>query len=130
MQDYNARFCDAKALAPGDADNILDMGEGDLGQSGDHIALEVIIGKGTGTATSDLTVTLASGAAADGSDAATNATFTIDKAKVTRGGTVYVTFLGIGLKRYHKLTFAGAAGVTGATVTAGYAIHGGQTNMI
>ena len=130
MLDYNMRFSDAQPLAAGDSTNIIDAGEGDLGKSGDHIALEVIVGKGTGAATSDLSITLATGAADDGSDAKPAMTFYVDKDKVTRGGVVYVSFLGIDLKRYHKLTYAGAAGVTGATVTAGYAIHGGQTNMV
>lgn len=130
MLDYNMRFSDAQALAAGDSENIIDAGVGDLGKSGDRIALEVIIGKGTGTATSDLSVTLATGAAANGSDAAPAMTFFVPRDKVSRGGVVHVSFLGIHLKRYHKLIYAGAAGLTGATVTAGYAIHGGQTNMV
>lgn len=129
MLDYNMRFSDAQALAAGDSQNIIDTGKGDLGKSGDRIALEVIVGKGTAAATSDLSVTLATGNRANGSDATPAMTFHIDKAKVNRGGVAYVSFLGINLKRYHKLTYAGAAGVAGATVTAGYALHGGQTNM-
>ncbi len=130
MLDYNMRFSDAQPLAAGDSTYIIDAGDGDLGKSGDQIALEVIVGKGSGAATSDLSVTLATGMASDGSDAAPAMTFYIDKDKVNRGGVVYVSFLGIGLKRFHKLTYAGAAGATGATITAGYAIHGGQTNMV
>lgn len=124
------RFSEAQALADGDSENIIDAGEGDLGRSGDRIALEVIIGKGTGAPASDLSVTLATGLLDDGSDATPAMTFFVPKDKVARGGTVYVSFLGIHLKRYHKLTYAGSAGVAGATVTAGYAIHGGQTNMV
>lgn len=130
MLDYNMRFSDAQPLAAGDSTYIIDAGEGDLGKSGDQIALEIIIGKGTGAATSDLSITLATGTASDGSNTKPAITFHVDKAKVNRGGTVYVSFLGMDLKRYHKLTYAGAAGATGATVTAGYALHGGQTNMV
>lgn len=130
MLDYKLRFCDAQALAPGDSAKIIDAGEGDLGKSGDNIALEVIIGKPTAAATSDLIVTLATGNAPTLTDAKPAVAITIPKEKVTRGGVAAVNFLGLGLRRYHKLTFSGAAGATGATVTAGYAIHGGQTNMV
>lgn len=130
MLDFKLRFCDAQTLTAGDSAKTIDTGEGDLGKSGDNIALEVIIGKPTGTATSDLVVTLVTGDVEALTDGKPAVAITIPKEKVNRGGVAAVNFLGLGLRRYHKLTFSGAAGATGATITAGYALHGGQTNMI
>jgi len=129
--DYQLRFSDGQALANGDSENIIQPTiKADAGKAGSQLAIEVIIGGQSGTATGDMTVALSSGELADGSDMAENVRWTIPAARVTRGGTVLAAHVPPGLKPYQKLTYAGIAGVTGGVITAGYSIHGGETIMI
>ncbi len=131
MKDFNEIFSDAQTLADGDSQFTIHTNQiADPGKAGNIICIEINIGKGTGTATSALQVTLSSGLLDDGSDMAPVVAWWIAPEKVTVGGTVLVGFLATGIMPYQKLTYAGGAGVTGATVSACYAIHGGQTNQM
>ncbi len=129
-QDFQLRFSDSQALANGDSENIVQPTiKADAGKAGSQLVIEAAISGQTGTATADMTITLSHGTLADGSDMKAAVQWTIPAARVTRGGTIMANHIPAGLLPFQKLTYAGIAGVTGGVITAGYAIHGGETIM-
>ncbi len=127
MIDHAQLFCECQDITETASANTLDTGIGDIGKSG-NIYLEVLVSKSDATPTADTVITLYSSDNADMSEQVASVVFTLDKNRIATGGTALVTNLPSGMKRYHSLGIAAGAGSTGAAITAGYSVDGGQTN--